>query len=794
MPGIEHVIVVMMENRSFDEYFGTFPGVAGFYDDWSSIAQPWPDPNWPAQVLYPFRMSTFTTNALAAPGLGHDWATNHVAINSDPGTGIPDNRGFYKSSGANADVMGCYVADDIPYHWALAQNFALCDHYFCSALAGTFPNRMYLASGTITDPDQAPPASGIYPGNETNWNGDEGEETHYDGTDPVIYNFAPAPQTPGTDVPTLPWATNLAQWTSYLADLWNSSGGHPPSYRIYDDWNWQFDWSSPPPPATNAAGFYPGVSDLNVFPSYEPYQGPSGPITLGTPDDPNYFAANVNSNGSPGDQRPLFAQHINPMTLEPAEPFLAQLTWILPPYSYSEHPSYKSSDGALYLAQIVDALMQSQSDFWDSTVLVITYDESDTHFDHLPPPLSPDPRTQPRPQPYEPWVQDDSAGSGFSSPAPIGAGMRVPTIIVSPWTYQQGIVSDQMDHTSILRLMETVSGVTCTGLPPAGSSLGWRRANFANLYQVIDPENAPATGALQITGVPTATTVRQWQANANNRYTTLAQPANNPVPFASLAGPPVPQACTINNNLSFSYDQVITELNNERTGQAPQPGPPGSATMANALTVNIIGFEPDEFVNTNAGVPPWVPQSERTPVAPQVAVQNGGTCDTRVPAVTVVSGANPGEFTFTCTQVSTDPNLMVPEPEPGFWVPITFGVSVTFNSPITTFAFRRGIVRTIDLVVSFTVDTTVTVPAQMELSGGTLVLKPLGDACAYLAEQITLAEQQIVAFNREPQGPGSAQELDALERSLGALQAQYAKQCGSGGTGGPTGPIPPIGG
>jgi phospholipase C len=765
-----------MENRSFDEYFGTFPGVAGFYDGSPSIAQPWPDP---AQVLYPFRMSTFTTNALAAPGLGHDWVTNHVAINVDPGTGIPDNRGFHESSGADADVMGCYVADDIPYHWALAQNFALCDHYFCSALAGTGPNRMYLVGGTITDPSQAPPASGIYLGNETNWNGAEGKETQYDGADPVIYNFAPAPETPGTDVPAVPWATNLIQWKNYLADLWNSSGGQLPSYRIYDDWNWQFDWSSPPPPATNAAGFYPGVSDLNVFPYYEPYEGPSGPITLGTPGDPNYFAANVNSDGSPGDQRPLFAQHINPTTLESGESVLAQLTWILPPYSYSEHPNYKSSDGALYLAQIVDALMESE--FWESTVLVITYDESDTHFDHLPPPLSPDPRMQPRPQPYDPWIQDES-GTGFSLPAPIGAGMRVPTIIVSPWTYQQGIVSDQMDHTSILQLMESVSGVPCTGLPPAGSSLGWRRANFANLYGVIDPENSPATGALQITGLPTADTVRQWQANANNRYASLT--ANSPAPPASQAGPPVPQACTINNNLSFSYDQVITELNSERTGQAPQPGPPGSATMANALTVNVVGFEPDEFVNPNAS----------GPLASQVPLQGGGMGDTRVPAVNVVSGANPAEFTFTCTLASTDPNLMVPEPEPGVSVPISFGISVTFNSPITTFSFRKGIVRTIDLVVSFTVDTTVTVPAQMELSGGTLVVVGLGDACANLAEQITQAEQQILVFNREPQGPGSAQELNELERSLGALQAQYAKQCGSGGTGGPTGPIPPIGG
>ena len=45
--------------------------------------------------------------------------------------------------------MGCYLADDIPYYWALARAFALCDHYFCSVLAGTYSNRMFLVGGAV---------------------------------------------------------------------------------------------------------------------------------------------------------------------------------------------------------------------------------------------------------------------------------------------------------------------------------------------------------------------------------------------------------------------------------------------------------------------------------------------------------------------------------------------------------------------------------------------------------------------------------------------------------------------
>jgi phospholipase C len=153
----------MMENRTFDSYFGTFPGVAGFYDGSPSIEQPWPSQ--PGGILYPWRLSTFTTNALITPQLPHDWVTNHIAVdNGNPGAA--DNRGFFASTGGDAAAMGCYLADDVPYHWALAQNFALCDHYFCSVLAGTGPNRMYLVGGTICDPALSP-SSGVFQGSET---------------------------------------------------------------------------------------------------------------------------------------------------------------------------------------------------------------------------------------------------------------------------------------------------------------------------------------------------------------------------------------------------------------------------------------------------------------------------------------------------------------------------------------------------------------------------------------------------------------------------------------------------
>jgi phospholipase C len=673
MSSIEHVVVLMMENRSFDEYFGTFPGAAGFYDGSSSIEQPWPSQ--PGGTLYPWRLSTFTTNALISPQLPHDWVTNHVAINDVNGPAGPDNRGFFASSGGDPAAMGCYLADDIPYHWALAQNFALCDRYHCSVLAGTGPNRMYLLGGTICDPALTP-VNGVFQGSETG--------TRYDGTDPVLYNlYSP----PGPEQP-----TSTAHWHSYLADLVQAGA----SYRIYDDWNWQFD-----------GGTGPTKVDLNVFAYYEPYQGAAGAVTLGTLGDPNYFAPNYapNSEGTPGDDRPLFAQHVNPRNPAEQPPVLAPLTWLMPPYNYSEHPPYTSSDGAYYIAQIVDALMQSE--FWDSTALVITYDEGNNAFDHLPPPLSPNPAGEPQPQLWEPWVQDDSgtadSGREIDYPAAIGGGMRVPAIVVSPWTYRRGVVSDNLDHTSILQLMETVSGIQCSTLPAAGSPLGWRREIFADLHAVIDPQNHAPTPAQEITSLPTAAvTVQQWRTNADNRA--QRQAASPPAPPASQSGPPVPQACSV----------TLSPASYRRRHVLDSAGDGASVTFPNAISVTVTGFQAQEFVELDAGVPP--PQSLDD--LPQVPVAGGGTCRTRVPALEVVQGAPPGEIVIgDCSQVSADPSTLTDQEAP---LQLSFTFPLTFADPQRSFAFSPRAPRVLGVRASLTVDACVTATTSITLAGGNL--------------------------------------------------------------------------
>jgi Phosphoesterase family len=144
---VEHVVILMLENHSLNEYFGTFPGANGFYSNpESAFANAWvPMPgNWAGSPILPYRLSTFSSQQSHPSRCNHGAAAQHSYY-----AGGAMNGWSLKSALNPVSCMGYYAADDIPYHWWLAQNFALCDNYYCSVLGPTEPNRIYLMTGTI---------------------------------------------------------------------------------------------------------------------------------------------------------------------------------------------------------------------------------------------------------------------------------------------------------------------------------------------------------------------------------------------------------------------------------------------------------------------------------------------------------------------------------------------------------------------------------------------------------------------------------------------------------------------
>lgn len=156
---IKHVVLLMQENRSFDHYFGTLAGVRGYDDPKALVLSSGksvfhqPDPSNPLGYLLPFHLDTRTTSAQKIPSTNHSWGVQHASWNGGKmDNWLPAHR---KAEGDKAPyVMGYHTRADIPFHYALAEMFTLCDSYHCSVMGPTWPNRMYWMTGTI-DPDGA---------------------------------------------------------------------------------------------------------------------------------------------------------------------------------------------------------------------------------------------------------------------------------------------------------------------------------------------------------------------------------------------------------------------------------------------------------------------------------------------------------------------------------------------------------------------------------------------------------------------------------------------------------------
>jgi phospholipase C len=159
LEAIQHVVYVMQENRSFDHYFGTYRGVKGFDNHQGSnlgpFAQPWPasgSAQHPGQLL-PYHLDAATVQAQCAGSSDipiHDWAPQHQSWNG----GHPNFVAVHTQQGNDGPaqgplVMGYFDRSDLPFYYALADNFTICDNYYCSVLGPTMPNRAYFMSGML---------------------------------------------------------------------------------------------------------------------------------------------------------------------------------------------------------------------------------------------------------------------------------------------------------------------------------------------------------------------------------------------------------------------------------------------------------------------------------------------------------------------------------------------------------------------------------------------------------------------------------------------------------------------
>jgi phospholipase C len=155
---VEHIVIVIQENRSFDHYFGTHRGVRGFDDHRPGVLGPFSQ-RWtanatrpPAGRLLPFRLDTSTSSGACVNDISHAWTVQHAAWNHGAMDRWVDAHVTADGPQVGLATMGYYTRADVPFLRALADAFTVCDGYHCSIMGPTIPNRLYSMTGTV-DPD-----------------------------------------------------------------------------------------------------------------------------------------------------------------------------------------------------------------------------------------------------------------------------------------------------------------------------------------------------------------------------------------------------------------------------------------------------------------------------------------------------------------------------------------------------------------------------------------------------------------------------------------------------------------
>ena len=461
---VEHVVILMQENRSFDHYFGSMRGVRGFNDPrpvrLANGKPVWYQPTAQTKTktkhyhsrglsedathVLPFYLNPKRTTEFQA-GTDHGWSSGHLAWNHG-------HHDQWVNQKQDVITMGYLQRKDVSFHYALADAFTVCDAYHCSIHADTAPNRIYLWSGTI----DARNAYGKKP------NGPGLEERHH---------------------------TNGYTWTTYPERL----EAHGISWKLY-----QGGSGEPGTPTDNYTD-----NSLEFFAQYQVQEGasPTGPlVTKGVTNRTlREFRDDVMSNR------------------------LAQVSWIVAPYKYSEHPEASPTDGAYYINLVLDALT-SNPEIWSKTVFILNYDENDGLFDHVLPPMPPNVfqggglqggglQGGGQAQNAKGLVSADlveSLGDEFldldkyphemrplvpgADPGglqPIGLGPRLPMIIASPWTRGGWVCSEVFDHTSVLRFLEARFDI------PEPNISQWRRSVCGNLTSAFDFAARPSTDPIR---------------------------------------------------------------------------------------------------------------------------------------------------------------------------------------------------------------------------------------------------------------------------------------------------------
>lgn len=525
----EHIVILMQENRSFDHCFGALQGVRG-YNDPRVITQPngnkvWLQTDQAGNTYVPFRFDIKDTKATWMGSIPHSRGSQVDAFNN----GRYDNwleakRSGHKSYQNMPLTLGHYNREDLPFNYSMADAFTICDNNFCSVMSSTWPNRLFFFAGNVRDNlsgNGRAILNNTIPWGSAHW---KTFAEHLEDND-ISWKFYQNALSTGGGLEGVEraWLSNFGLNTLEFFSQYNTR--FYPRYvnsvkkRIADLQGEIAGLEKQLNATANNDDYYKkrreidkkkevlesSQNELGEW-SAENYEKLSGyqknlyrKAFASNDGDPDYMKLTTLKYKDNGEEREIQIPKGDPLYQFREDVHTGKLpsvSWLAAPQNFSDHPSAPWF-GAWYVSEILDILTKNP-EVWKKTIFILTYDENDGYFDHIPayiPPYPDEPETgkcsagmENTRVEFASRQQEINEGIAKSQArtAPVGLGYRVPMIIASPWSRGGKVSSQLFDHTSTLQFLEHFLNKKFNKKIKQDNISNWRRTICGDLTSVFD--------------------------------------------------------------------------------------------------------------------------------------------------------------------------------------------------------------------------------------------------------------------------------------------------------------------
>ncbi|MES2391897.1 MAG: phospholipase C, phosphocholine-specific [Acidobacteriota bacterium] len=493
----EHIVILMQENRSFDHALGTLRGVRGFNDP-RALRQAngnsvFIQTDAAGNAYSPWRLDIKDTKITWMGSLPHTRQSQVDAWNQGQHNGwLEAKRSHDHQYAALPTTMGYYTRQDLPFYYALADAFTVCDQSYCGAMTSTTPNRSLFWTGTVRDRQSA--GSNVYLRNGQYRAGEMGWKTFPErleeaGISWKIYQNELS-LVGGMTKEQNAWLSNFEDNPLEYFKAYNlESNPRSVAYlqqqlaATKESIQKQEQKLATATDAATAASLRTNIElDRRSIATLTAMLAKGGEERYRQLTDQQRrlhdlaFATNTTDADwmtlaplefeEAGKKQTMHVPHgdiLHGFRKDVLEGRLPTVSWLVPPEKFSDHPT-SPWYGAWYVSEVLNILTQNP-DVWKKTIFILTYDENDGYFDHAPSYVAADPHraeTGGASHGIDTGLEHTSLEDDLrlgtapreARSGPIGLGFRVPMIVASPWSRGGWVNSQLFEHTSTLMFLE----------------------------------------------------------------------------------------------------------------------------------------------------------------------------------------------------------------------------------------------------------------------------------------------------------------------------------------------------